>query len=261
MREGPPIRGANMAEEILLDVRHLAKRFGDTTVLNDVSFRVERGEVVVIIGPSGCGKSTLLRCLNRLEKPSEGTILFHGRGLTDEPKALISLRTKVGMVFQRFHLFPHLRVLDNLTLAPRLVLGEAAEQAEARAREWLVRVGLEDKADAYPKQLSGGQEQRVAIARCMMMNPELILFDEPTSALDPELVGEVLEVMRTLAGEGRTMCVVTHEMAFARDVAHRILMMDQGRIIEEGSAREILESPSHPRTRTFLRRILDRSGR
>lgn len=245
--------------DALIEVEKLEKHFGALKVLNGMSFTVQRGDVVVIIGPSGCGKSTLLRCLNYLETPSAGQIRFHGKPVEPTSKGLVSLRTKVGMVFQRFNLFPHLTVLENLCLAPEQVKGETRAQTLPRARSLLERVGLEDKADVHPVKLSGGQQQRVAIARCLMMEPEILLFDEPTSALDPELVGEVLAVMRMLAHEGRTMCVVTHEMGFAREVGSRILMLDKGLIVEDGTPSQVLESPQHPRTRQFLRRVLHQS--
>jgi len=242
----------------LIDVRDLSKSFGTLPVLGGVSFSVAKGDVVVIIGPSGCGKSTLLRCLNFLETPSSGEIRFHGQPVSRRPADLIALRTSVGMVFQRFHLFGNLTALGNLMLAPSVVRHEAASVCEPRARALLEKVGLADKAGAYPDELSGGQQQRVAIARCLMMEPEVMLFDEPTSALDPELVGEVLQVIRALAGEGCTMCIVTHEMDFAREVGSRILMLDCGVIVEDGLPRQVLEAPEHSRTRQFLRRLLSR---
>ena len=243
----------------LIEVVGLTKAFGELEVLRGIDLQVEQGDVVVVIGPSGCGKSTLLRCLNFLETPTGGEIRFHGSPVDPSPAGLRALRTRVGMVFQRFHLFPHLTVLDNLLLAPRVVRGEATAVAEPRARALLEKVGLAEKADEHPDRLSGGQQQRVAIARCLMMEPEILLFDEPTSALDPELVGEVLKVIRDLAREGRTMCVVTHEMDFAKEVGTRVLMLDEGQIIEEGPPRELLERPTHTRTRSFLRRVLERA--
>ncbi len=242
----------------LIEVRNLIKRYGSLQVLNGISFSIEPGDVLVVIGPSGCGKSTLLRCLNFLELPSGGEIRFQGAPVSSRPKELVALRTRVGMVFQRFHLFPHLTVLQNLLLAPQVVRRQTREAAEPRARALLEKVGLADKADVYPVKLSGGQQQRVAIARCLMMEPEVLLFDEPTSALDPELVGDVLQVMRKLAREGRTMVVVTHEMGFARDVGSRVLMLDQGGIVEDGPPDSVLEHPEHPRTRQFLHRVLER---
>ncbi|NMO22186.1 amino acid ABC transporter ATP-binding protein [Pyxidicoccus fallax] len=242
----------------LVEVRNLHKRFGALEVLRGVDLTVESGEVVVFVGPSGCGKSTLLRCLCGLEVPSGGEVVVGGVPVRDEPRALQALHRRVGMVFQRFHLFPHLSALQNVTLAPRKVLGMADAEAEALGRRTLALVHMEARADAFPAQLSGGQQQRVAIARALAMKPEVMLFDEPTSALDPELVGEVLEVMRELAREGMTMCVVTHEMGFAADVAHRVLFMDAGKVVEEGSPQEVLREPKHPRTREFLSRLLKR---
>ena len=240
----------------LVEVQDLHKRFGTLEVLRGLSLSVSAGEVVVLVGPSGCGKSTLLRCLNGLELPTSGSITVGGLPVVPDPKALQALRKRVGMVFQRFHLFPHLTALQNVMLAPVQVLGMAPAQAEAAGRELLERVHLGAKADAYPQQLSGGQQQRVAIARALAMRPELMLFDEPTSALDPELVGEVLEVMRELARDGMTMCVVTHEMGFAADVAHRVVFMDAGQVLEEGPPAQVLKAPQHPRAREFLARLL-----
>jgi polar amino acid transport system ATP-binding protein len=237
-------------------VRGLQKRFGKLEVLRGVDLDVAAGEVVVLIGPSGCGKSTLLRCLNGLEMPTAGDVRVCGVSLSDPRANLNALRQRVGMVFQRFHLFPHLTALQNVALAPRRVLGLPAPEAEARGRGLLERVGLEAKADVYPEQLSGGQQQRVAIARALAMEPELMLFDEPTSALDPELVGEVLNAMRSLAAEGMTMCIVTHEMGFAQEVAHRVLFMDEGLFLEEGPPQQVLRNPTHPRAREFLARVL-----
>lgn len=245
-------------EDILVEVRDLKKCFGEHEVLKGISFQVRGGDVVVIVGPSGCGKSTLLRCLNYLEVPSGGQVLFHQKAVDASAQGLVALRSRVGMVFQRFNLFPHLNVLDNLVLAPEQVKGETRAQTQPRAETLLAKVGLAGRESAWPSQLSGGQQQRVAIARCLMMQPEIILFDEPTSALDPELVGEVLAVMRELAQEGRTMCIVTHEMAFAREVGSRILMLDQGVVIEDGPPAQVLESPRHPRTQRFLRRVLEK---
>ena len=246
--------------ESLIEVRGLTKRFGALVVLDGISFSVAKGDIVVIIGPSGCGKSTLLRCMNGLEPATSGEIRFHGEPIARRPADLVALRTRVGMVFQRFHLFGNLTVAGNLMLAPLVVRREAKTECAQRAAALLQKVGLTDKADAYPSELSGGQQQRVAIARCLMMEPEILLFDEPTSSLDPELVGEVLQVMSTLAREGRTMCVVTHEMDFAREVGTRILMLDHGAIVEEGPPAQVLESPEHPRTRQFLRRLLARAA-
>lgn len=241
-----------------VSVRDLHKHFGRLEVLKGIDLEVGDDEVVVFIGPSGCGKSTLLRCLNGLEVPTAGEVRVCGMSLTDGKADVNALRRRVGMVFQRFNLFPHLTALQNVTLAPRKVLGLPEAEAEARARALLERVGLAAKADTFPDHLSGGQQQRVAIARALAMQPELMLFDEPTSALDPELVGEVLQAMRDLAGEGMTMCVVTHEMAFAEEVAHRVLFMDQGQILEQGPPQKVLRSPEHPRAREFLARVLER---
>jgi polar amino acid transport system ATP-binding protein len=240
----------------LVEVHDVHKRFGTLEVLRGLSLTVAAGEVVVLVGPSGCGKSTLLRCLNGLELPTSGSITVGGLPVVPDPKALQALRKRVGMVFQRFHLFPHLTALQNVMLAPVQVLGLSPAQAEAAGRELLERVHLGARADAYPQQLSGGQQQRVAIARALAMRPELMLFDEPTSALDPELVGEVLEVMRELARDGMTMCVVTHEMGFAADVAHRVVFMDAGQVLEQGAPAQLLKAPQHPRAREFLARLL-----
>ncbi|MEX0953017.1 MAG: amino acid ABC transporter ATP-binding protein [Nitriliruptoraceae bacterium] len=235
-----------------IDVRGLHKSFGDLEVLRGIDFHVARGEVVCVIGPSGSGKSTLLRCVNRLEESSAGTILVEGIDITDRDTDLDRLRARIGMVFQAFNLFPHLSVRRNLTLAQQRVLGRPAGEADDVACRNLERVGLSDKIDAYPAHLSGGQQQRVAIARALSMDPDMMLFDEPTSALDPELVGEVLAVMRSLAAEGMTMMVVTHEMAFAREVADRVVFMDDGIVAEEGPPHEVLVSPRNERTRRFL---------
>lgn len=242
----------------LVEVRNLQKRFGAVDVLRGVDLTVQTGEVVVFVGPSGCGKSTLLRCLSGLEVPSGGSVEVCGLTVRDDTRTLNALHRRVGMVFQRFHLFPHLSALENVTLAPRKVLGMADAEATALGERMLAMVHLGNRATAYPAQLSGGQQQRVAIARALAMRPDLMLFDEPTSALDPELVGEVLEVMRELAREGMTMCVVTHEMTFAEDVAHRVLFMDAGRVLEEGPPSELLRNPKNPRTREFLGRLLHR---
>jgi len=249
--------GVARAAAPLVRAEGLHKRFGGLHVLRGVDLAIASGEVVVLIGPSGCGKSTLLRCLNGLDLPSEGVVTVCGTRVGGNQRELNALRRRVGMVFQRFHLFPHLTALGNVTLAPRRVLGLTPEVAEARARALLEEVHLAEKAEAYPDQLSGGQQQRVAIARALAMEPELMLFDEPTSALDPELVGEVLEVMRELAARGMTMCVVTHEMRFAEEVAHRVCFLDEGRILEEGPPRKVFSAPTHPRTREFLARVLE----
>jgi polar amino acid transport system ATP-binding protein len=241
----------------LLEIRDLHKSFGKLEVLKGISSDVREGEVVALIGPSGCGKSTLLRCVNRLEAPTSGTIRFRATDISG-PADINRVRREIGMVFQRFNLFPHLTALGNVTLAPRKVLGLPHAQAEREGLELLEQVHLSAKADNYPGELSGGQQQRVAIARALALRPTLMLFDEPTSALDPELVGEVLEVMRDLAAEGRTMLIATHEMNFARDVAHRVLFLDAGVIAEEGPPEQISETPKQERTREFLTRVLQR---
>ena len=241
-----------------IEVRGLRKSFGDHEVLKGVDLVVEAGEVVCVIGPSGSGKSTLLRCVNRLEEPSGGTIVIEGEDITDEDCELDDIRRRIGMVFQQFNLFPHLTVLANLTIGQRRVLGRTRVEATETARRMLQRVGLSEKEGAYPGQLSGGQQQRVAIARALSMDPDMMLFDEVTSALDPELVGDVLKVMRGLAEEGMTMLVVTHEMAFARQVADRVVFMDEGAIIEQGDPAQVLEHPAEERTQRFLLRVLDR---
>jgi polar amino acid transport system ATP-binding protein len=238
-----------------IDVRNLHKAFGDLEVLQGIDFTVETGEVVCVLGPSGSGKSTLLRCLNRLEEPNGGQILIDGEDITDIDADVDQLRTNIGMVFQQFNLFPHLTVLKNLTVAQTGVLGRPKDEAIGIAREMLERVGLSDKIHEYPAHLSGGQQQRVAIARALSMKPKMMLFDEPTSALDPELVGEVLDVMRTLASEGMTMMVVTHEIGFAQEVADRVVFMDGGVVVEEGRPEQVLEHPTHERTKKFLRMV------
>ncbi|MER7660013.1 MULTISPECIES: amino acid ABC transporter ATP-binding protein [unclassified Streptomyces] len=240
-----------------IEIRGLHKSFGDNHVLRGIDLEIGRGEVVCVIGPSGSGKSTLLRCVNLLEEPNEGQVFVGGTEVTDLDVDIDAVRRRIGMVFQQFNLFPHVNVTENLTLPQRRVLGRDKAQAAAVARENLARVGLADKADAYPAQLSGGQQQRVAIARALSMGPAVMLFDEPTSALDPELVGDVLSVMRLLAAEGMTMMVVTHEMSFAREVADRVVFMDEGVIVEQGPAAQVVGDPQHERTRNFLNRILD----
>jgi polar amino acid transport system ATP-binding protein len=237
-------------------VKDLHKHFGSLAVLNGIDQHIKAGEKVVIIGPSGSGKSTFLRCLNLLEKPTSGQIFFEGTETTAPKTDIDAVRRRMGMVFQQFNLFPHLSVTENITLAPITHKLLTKEQAKARAMELLTRVGLPEKADAYPKQLSGGQQQRIAIVRALAMNPDVMLFDEPTSALDPEMVGEVLEVMKALALEGMTMAVVTHEMGFAREVGDRVLFMDGGVVLEEGTPKEIFENPKNPRTQDFLRKVL-----
>ena len=240
----------------MIDVKHLSKSFGSNLVLDDISEHIYPGDKVVIIGPSGSGKSTFLRSLNLLEEPSKGTILFDGHEITN-PKANIDfVRRQMGMVFQHFNLFPNMTIKRNITLAPvRTGLMTQAE-ADEKAMQLLHRVGLEEKADAYPNQLSGGQKQRIAIVRALAMSPKVMLFDEPTSALDPEMVGEVLEVMKELASEGMTMVVVTHEMGFAREVGSRIMFMDGGKIVEQGSPAEVFGNPQHPRLKDFLSKVL-----
>ena len=238
-------------------VAGLRKSFGDLEVLRGIDLEVAKGQVVCVIGPSGSGKSTLLRCVNLLEQPSAGTVTVGGVELTDPDCDLDRERRRIGMVFQQFNLFGHLSVLDNVALPQRRVLGTDRATAERVARDNLARVGLADKASAFPAQLSGGQQQRAAIARALAMGPEVMLFDEPTSALDPELVGDVLAVMRSLAEEGMTMLVVTHEMSFAREVADRVVFMDGGHVVEDGPARQVIGDPRHERTRAFLARVLD----
>lgn len=240
----------------MIHVNNLHKSFGKNDVLKGINEHINKGEVVVVIGPSGSGKSTFLRCLNLLEVPTEGEIIFEGNDITDKKVDINKIREKMGMVFQQFNLFPHKTVLQNLTIAPVKVKGLSKEQAEKKAMELLKRVGLTDKAKAYPSSLSGGQKQRIAIARALAMEPDVMLFDEPTSALDPEMVGEVLSVMKDLAKEGMTMVVVTHEMGFAREVGDRILFMDNGNIVEQGTPEEIFSNPKNPRTIDFLSKVL-----
>ena len=240
----------------MISVKDLHKSFGGVTVLDGISTDIEKGDVVCIIGPSGSGKSTFLRCLNRLETPDSGQILLDGVDLTDPRTDLDRQRMKMGMVFQQFNLFPHMTVLKNLTMAPMLLKKESQQTAEQRAMTLLDRVGLADLAGEYPARLSGGQKQRIAIVRALCMEPEVLLFDEPTSALDPEMVGEVLDVMKELAQSGMTMVVVTHEMGFAREVASRVLFMDQGIIMEENSPGALFENPQSPRLRSFLSKVL-----
>lgn len=245
-----------------IEVKDLVKKFHGQTVLHGINLEVEEGEVVAIIGPSGSGKTTLLRSINLLEQPESGTIrvgkiaIDAGRSLSSQKAAIRELRQRVGFVFQSFNLFPHRTVLENIIEGPVIVKGEAKTEAATRARELLAKVGLSGKETSYPKRLSGGQQQRVAIARALAMRPDVILFDEPTSALDPELVGEVLSTIRQLAQEKRTMVIVTHEMSFARDVADRAIFMDQGRIVEQGPAKELFANPQQPRTRQFLEKFL-----
>ena len=240
----------------MIDVKNLTKSFGNLEVLKGVSQHISKGERVVLIGPSGSGKSTFLRCLNLLETPTSGEIIFEGQSITDDKCDINKIRQKMGMVFQHFNLFPNMTILKNITLAPVRTGLMNKEQAEKEARELLKRVGLEDKADSYPAQLSGGQKQRIAIVRALCMKPEVMLFDEPTSALDPEMVGEVLDVMKELAKSGMTMVCVTHEMGFAREVADRVLFMDEGKILEEGTPGEIFTNPKEQRTKDFLNKVL-----
>lgn len=240
----------------MISVKGLKKSFDGVEVLKGIDVEINRGDVVCVIGPSGSGKSTFLRCLNLLEKPSGGTIVFEGNDLTDKKTDLNLHRQKMGMVFQQFNLFPHMSVLQNLTCAPMMLKKVPKEQAEEKAKDLLARVGLADRADAYPRQLSGGQKQRVAIARSLCMEPDVMLFDEPTSALDPEMVGEVLDVMKKLADKGMTMVVVTHEMGFAREVSNRVLFLDDGLIVEEGTPAEIFGAPKSERLKSFLAKVL-----
>ncbi len=243
-------------DNVLIEVKNLQKSFGNVDVLKGINNTINKGEVVVIIGPSGSGKSTYLRCLNLLEEPTGGNIIFEGTDITD-PKTNINLhRQKMGMVFQQFNLFPHMTILKNMTIAPIKLLGMSKAEAESKAMELLEKVGLADRARSYPSQLSGGQKQRVAIVRALCMNPQVMLFDEPTSALDPEMVGEVLTVMKELAQSGMTMAVVTHEMGFAKEVADRVLFIDEGIIMEEGTPEEIFGNPKSARLRDFLSKVL-----
>ena len=240
----------------MITVKKLEKQFGDLCVLRGINQHVSKGEKVVVIGPSGSGKSTFLRCLNLLERPTKGEIFFEGQNILDSKCDIDKIRQKMGMVFQQFNLFPHLKVLENITLAPVQLGLMNKETANKRAMELLERVGLTEKANVYPKQLSGGQQQRIAIVRALAMNPDVMLFDEPTSALDPEMVGEVLDVMKQLAKDGMTMVVVTHEMGFAKEVGDRVLFMDEGKVIEEGTPAELFDNPKQERTKDFLRKVL-----
>ena len=245
-----------MAEKAILEVRDLHYHYGKIHALNGVSVDIERSEVLVVIGPSGSGKSTFLRCLNLLERPTGGQVIFEGTDIT-APRTNINLcRRRIGMVFQHFNLFPHMTVLKNLTLGPVQLLKKSQAEADQKAMQLLERVGLAERAEAYPSQLSGGQKQRIAIVRALCMEPDVMLFDEPTSALDPEMVGEVLDVMKELAKEGMTMVVVTHEMGFAREVADRVIFMDEGVIVEEGSPAQIFEHPQSERLQSFLAKVL-----
>ena len=240
----------------MITVKNLQKSFGELNVLCGVDLHVKKGEKVVLIGPSGSGKTTLLRCLNLLEQPTGGQVFFEGIDITDPKCDINHIRRKMGMVFQQFNLFPHLSILDNIILAPTRQKLQSRAEATENAMRLLRRVGLQDKAKNYPRQLSGGQQQRIAMVRALAMNPDVMLFDEPTSALDPEMVGEVLDVMKQLAEDGMTMVVVTHEMGFAREVADRAVFMDGGVIVEEGSPRDVFENPQQPRTQDFLRKVL-----
>ena len=246
----------NNMEEPLIHVEKLGKKFGKMQVLEGISVDIYKGDVVFVVGPSGSGKSTFLRCLNRLEEATEGHILFEGVDIVDPKTDIDKHRQKMGMVFQQFNLFPHMTIMKNLTLAPMKLQGKTKQEAEAEAVRLLERVGLADRADAYPSQLSGGQKQRIAIVRALCMKPDVMLFDEPTSALDPEMVGEVLNVMRDLAQEKMTMVVVTHEMGFAREVANRVLFMDGGNFVEENAPKEFFENPQNERLKSFLSKVL-----
>lgn len=240
----------------MIEVKNLKKAFGDHIVLDGINETINRGEKVVVIGPSGSGKSTFLRCLNLLEEPTEGEIWFEGNNITDKNIDINNVRQKMGMVFQQFNLFPHLSVLENITLAPTKLGIMTKEEAEEKAMDLLERIGLTEKAMSYPNQLSGGQKQRIAIIRALAMNPDVMLFDEPTSALDPEMVGEVLDLMVSLAEEGMTMVVVTHEMGFAKKVATRVLFMDEGKIVEQNNPEDFFDNPKHPRLQEFLSKVL-----
>ena len=242
----------------MINITNLHKNFGDLEVLKNISTEIKKGEIISIIGPSGSGKSTFLRCINKLEEPSSGHIYIDGMDLMDKNTDINKVSERVGMVFQHFNLFPNMTVLDNLTLSPIMVKKESKEEAEKYALSLLEKVGLSDKANSYPTQLSGGQKQRIAIARALAMKPEVILFDEPTSALDPEMIKEVLDVMRDLAKEGMTMLIVTHEMGFARNVGNRILFMDKGEIIEDCSPKEFFENPTNERIKDFLNKVLNK---
>ncbi len=243
-------------KEIVISTKSLKKNFEDLNVLNGIDIDIHKGDVVCIIGASGSGKSTFLRCLNLLEQPTEGSIYFEGTDLTNSKVDINLHRQRMGMVFQQFNLFPHLTIMKNLTLAPMLLKKISKEEAEEKAIALLTRVGLADRAESYPNQLSGGQKQRVAIIRALCMEPDVMLFDEPTSALDPEMVGEVLDVMKELAKEGMTMVIVTHEMGFAREVANRVIFLSDGKIAEEGTPEQIFDNPQNERTKTFLKAVL-----
>lgn len=242
-------------KEVLLEIKNLHKKFGDLEVIKGVDLEIDKGDILVIIGPSGSGKSTVLRCMNLLEEPTEGDIIFEGNSIINS-KTIDETREKIGMVFQNFNLFPNKTIMDNITLAPMKVKGKSKEEAEAKATELLERVGLLDKKDAYPMQLSGGQQQRIAIARALAMEPDMMLFDEPTSALDPEMVKEVLDVIKELAEDGMTMAIVTHEMGFAKEVADRVIFVDGGYIVEDGTPEEVFNNPKSDRAKDFFNKIL-----
>ncbi|MHB0739656.1 amino acid ABC transporter ATP-binding protein [Peptostreptococcus stomatis] len=243
-------------KEVLLELKDLHKSFGNLEVIKGIDLEIDKGDILVIIGPSGSGKSTVLRCMNLLEKPTSGQIIFEGQDILKNLKTIDKTREKIGMVFQNFNLFPNKTILDNITLATMKVKGKTKEEAEKKARELLERVGLLDKIDAYPVQLSGGQQQRIAIARALAMEPDMMLFDEPTSALDPEMVKEVLDVIKELADEGMTMAIVTHEMGFAKEVADRVIFVDEGKIVEDGSPEEVFNNPKSDRAKDFFDKIL-----
>lgn len=243
-------------KEVLLELKDLHKSFGNLEVIKGIDLEIDKGDIMVIIGPSGSGKSTVLRCMNLLEKPTSGQIIFEGQDILKNLKTIDKTREKIGMVFQNFNLFPNKTILDNITLATMKVKGKTKEEAEKKAKELLERVGLLDKTDAYPVQLSGGQQQRIAIARALAMEPDMMLFDEPTSALDPEMVKEVLDVIKELADEGMTMAIVTHEMGFAKEVADRVIFVDEGKIVEDGSPEEVFNNPKSDRAKDFFDKIL-----
>ena len=243
-------------KEVLLELKNLHKSFGNLEVIKGIDLEIDKGDILVIIGPSGSGKSTVLRCMNLLEEPTSGQIIFEGKDILKNLRTIDKTREKIGMVFQNFNLFPNKTILDNITLAPMKVKGKTREEAEKKAKELLERVGLLDKVDAYPVQLSGGQQQRIAIARALAMEPDMMLFDEPTSALDPEMVKEVLDVIKELAHEGMTMAIVTHEMGFAKEVADRVIFVDGGKIVEDGSPEEVFNRPKSDRAKDFFDKIL-----
>lgn len=243
-------------KEVLLELKDLHKSFGNLEVIKGIDLEIDKGDILVIIGPSGSGKSTVLRCMNLLEEPTSGQIIFEGQDILKNLKTIDKTREKIGMVFQNFNLFPNKTILDNITLATMKVKGKTKEEAEKKAKELLERVGLLDKTDAYPVQLSGGQQQRIAIARALAMEPDMMLFDEPTSALDPEMVKEVLDVIKELADEGMTMAIVTHEMGFAKEVADRVIFVDEGKIVEDGSPEEVFNNPKSDRAKDFFDKIL-----